>query len=140
MTPSFPWHIVFVSLPPGLILGGALLDLAKHMDDQHRRWLFPAASVLLWGGTLFLIPVCATGFLTPSIRFVDVPHIPYASHRFLGLWTLGLFLVLSLWRWKMRTASALFTMVWLAAAGVFMGTSWFGWNIGHRIDLGGSFF
>lgn len=100
-----------------VLLFGFFLEVKPFFESARAKPPVLAARWLLWVGTAGLLAAAGTGYLQPgkSIMFRDLSS-PLAEHRFLGIWTAGVFLAISLGRFFAgRKASALIVLVWLSA-------------------------
>jgi len=128
----FPWHPLLVPWPLGFLTAGLIADLAMSFEPRARRWLSPASSALLWGGTAGLWAAVALGFGSVLDTAPALFGASLTEHRFLALWASGLFTGLSYWRWaSARRASALFSIAWLASTATLWAAAWKGFGLGH---------
>jgi len=130
-------HPAVVHLPIALLLTGLAGALAERRDAVRGR-LGDAVSWLLWLGTASAWLSVALGLLAAR----TAPHVPpawetLADHRALGLWTAGLFSLLSAWRWRARErAPGLFLLGWMAAAVVLGAAAYHGGELVFTYNMG----
>ncbi len=118
-------HPIVVHFPIALLTVGLAAAWWGHVRKLDR--LADAATWLLWLGAASVCAAAGLGLLAEKTAH----HVPpawetLADHKTWGLWTAGLFVLLSLWRWTKR-------------APLFMLLAWlFAWAILVRVaDLGG---
>lgn len=125
MPELFLLHPIVVHFPIALLTVGLAAGLWGHWKKLER--LADAATWLLWLGAASACAAAGLGLLAEK----TAPHVPpawetLADHKEWALWTCGLFLVLSFWRWTKRYP-LLMLLAWL-----------FAWTILVRVaDLGG---
>ena len=110
-------HAIFVFVSAAFLLAAFVLEVKPFFEAARPKPAVLAARWLLLMGTVGLLGATITGFVHPgkSIMFNDI-SLPYTEHRFLGLWTSGVFGVLTVWRFMAgRRPSALISLVWLSA-------------------------
>ncbi len=96
--PMHAWHPMIVHFPLGLLLGGAVVEVAGWV--ARRPSLRRAGLVLLTTGVLFAIPAIATGLLAYNrVDHSDAGHVMMVLHRNLMLLAVGLFTLVVAWRW-----------------------------------------
>lgn len=133
-------HPMAVHYPIALLTAG--LAAAVVDGAARRRWGWPAdaASWLLWLGTASAGVAAGLGCLAKR----TAPHVPpawqtLALHQTLAYWTLGLFAILSLWRFFFRERRPLvFLLAWLIAAGVLLATGYQGGELVFTHNMGTS--
>jgi len=137
MPKPYLWHPAVVHFPLALLLTG-LAAAAADAWDKRRAWLADAVSWLLWLGTASAWLAAAFGFLAKK----TAPHVPpawetLADHQTLGLWTVGLFTALALWRFFRRDRwPRVFLLAWLAAAAVLAHTAYHGGELVFTYNMG----
>jgi uncharacterized membrane protein len=133
----FHWHPAVVHFPIAFLLAG-LVTLALSLSSRRAAWLTEAASWLLWVGTLSLWAAVALGLVAAR----TAPHVPAAweelyEHRTLGLWTAGLFTVLSVWRLVFRRRlGPILLLAWLGAVVILGLTAWHGGRLVFEFGMG----
>ena len=123
-------HPIAVHFPIALLAAG-LAAACLHLYRGKGDWSGEAATWLLWLGTAAAWAAMGLGLLAER----TVPHIPpawetMADHETLAYWTVGLFTLLSAWRFWMRRRKAApnrgmrtaFLALWIAAVGVLFAT------------------
>lgn len=132
--PLYLLHPAAVHFPIALLIGGWAAGVLGRRSDTAAQ----AASWLLWAGTLSAWAALGLGLVAAK----TAPHVPSAwetlnLHETLGWWTVGLFSVLSLWRWRLgRKAEAYFLAAWLAACGVLLATGYEGGELVFKHGMG----
>ena len=107
-------------------------------SDRRAAWAGPASDWSLWLGTAAAWAALGLGLLAEE----TAPHVPSAwqalnLHQTLAWWTVGLFTVLSLWRWRRpQKAQAWFLILWLAACGVLLATGYQGGELVFTRGMG----
>ena len=143
MIKPYQLHPAAVHFPIALLALG-LAAAAARMREDAPEWLGPAASWLLWLGTLAAWATLALGLLAER----TAPHKPLAwevlaDHKTLGYWTAGGFTALSLFRvWQVRARRftarwrAAFVLLWLAAYGLLVAAALHGAELTYRYGMG----
>lgn len=132
--PLYLLHPVAVHFPIALLTVGWVAGVL----GRRRETAAQAASWLLWAGTVSAWAALGLGLVAAK----TAPHVPSAwetlnLHQTLGWWTVGLFTVLSLWRWRLgRKAEGYFLAVWLAACGVLLATGYQGGELVFTHSMG----
>ncbi|MBI3551624.1 MAG: DUF2231 domain-containing protein [Elusimicrobia bacterium] len=137
MPKPFLLHPAFVHFPIALLLTG-LVGAGVSVWSKRWAWLADAVSWLLWLGTASAWGAMGLGLLAEK----TAPHVPpawetLATHKTLAYWTVGLFIVLSLWRRFFKDRwSRLFLLAWLGAATVLLATAYHGGELVFTHNMG----
>lgn len=110
-------HSILGYVSTAFLLAAFVLEVKPFFESARPKPAVLAARWLLVMGTIGLLGATITGFIQPgkSIMFDDI-SLPYTEHRFLGVWTSGVFVGLTVWRFMAgRRPSALLALVWLSA-------------------------
>ena len=137
MPKPFLLHPAFVHFPIALLLTG-LGVACVFAWSKKRAWLADAVSWLLWLGTASAWAAAGLGLLAEK----TAPHVPPAwetldKHQTLAYWTVGLFTVLSLWRFFFRERRPkIFLAFWFAAATALLATAYQGGELVFTHNMG----
>ncbi|MBI5629508.1 MAG: DUF2231 domain-containing protein [Elusimicrobia bacterium] len=133
----FLLHPAFVHFPIALLSLGLAAELSSFLSRGSGN-LARASSALLWLGTAAALAAAGLGLLAEK----TVPHVPrawetFAEHKSLGLWTAGVFSLLSAWRWlKPSAGPRLFLAAWLAATGLLFSAAYHGGELVFHYGVG----
>ncbi len=128
-------HPVIVHFPIALLSLGLFVEIVAR---KFKQWLPGSASWLLWLGTLAAWVTVGFGLLAER----TAPHIPLAwqtleLHEDLAYWTVGLFSVLSLWRWRLPSwKQNWFLPLWCVSWGVLLATAYQGGELVFSHGMG----
>ncbi len=138
LPPLYLLHAAAVHFPIALLTTGWAAAAVDIVSRRRWNWLADAASWLLWLGTASVVVAAGLGLLAEK----TAPHVPsawetLAEHETLAYWTVGLFTVLSVWRYffKERWPRA-FVLAWLLAAGVLVATGLRGGELVFTHNMG----
>ncbi len=133
----FLLHPAFVHFPIALLLTGLVMACAFAMS-KRRAGLADAVSWLLWLGTASAWVAAGLGLLAQK----TAPHVAPAwetlsDHQTLAYWTVGLFTILSLWRFfGCDRWPRLFLLAWLGSAAVLLATAYEGGELVFTHNMG----
>jgi hypothetical protein len=111
------YHSFSVWISACFILLGFILEVHPFFKSARAQPAVWGARWCLWVGTAGLLGAVVLGFIQPP-KSVIIQNFsgPEVEHRFLGIWSAGVFLALSVWRFLAgRRPSPLLVLVWLAA-------------------------
>jgi uncharacterized membrane protein len=136
--PLYLLHPVAVHFPIALLTTGLMGAVVDAVSRRRWSWVADGVSWLLWLGTASAGVAAGLGLLAEN----TAPHVPpawetLALHETLAYWTVGLFTVLSLWRffYKERWPRA-FVLAWLLAVGVLLTTGYQGGELVFTHNMG----
>lgn len=138
MPPLYLLHPAVVHFPIALLSVGLAGAIADTWSGKRWAWLADAVSWLLWLGTVSAWAAGGLGLLAER----SAPHVPPAwqnldLHETLAYWTIGSFIILSLWRWRWgRWKEGLFLVLWLGACGILLATAYQGGELVFTHGMG----
>ena len=147
MPPLYLLHPATVHFPIALLSLGLVVEW-WYLIRRTPLWLGEAASWLLWLGAASAWVAMSLGLIAED----RAPHVPaawqtLAEHKELGIWTVGLFTFLALWRLgpvfyakpsflNEPKAKWAFGLLWTIAVGVLLATAYHGGEVVFTYGMG----